>query len=112
MEHVRLYQRAHSEIYRILKKGGIYIFTVPYIKSNYEHIKLVEINNDEDIFLVDPQYHGDPLNKKSGVLAYRVFGNIIKKELENIGFDVEYHEINDPSRAIFAGDIFIARKAK
>lgn len=112
MEHVRLYKRAHSEIYRILKRGGVYIFTVPYIKSNYEHIELVEIKNDKDIFLVEPQYHGDPLNKKSGVLAYRVFGSVIKKELENIGFDVEYHEINDPSKAIFKGDVFIARKVR
>ena len=110
MEHVRYYKKAHSEIYRVLKKGGLYIFTVPYIKSNYEHIELVKTDGEKDIYIVEPQYHGDPLNTDKGVLAYRVFGNKLKKEFEDLGFSIEFFEINEESKAIFEGDIFIAKK--
>src|SRR5437016_14407750 len=43
MEHVRLDERAHQEIQRVLKPGGIYLFTVPHFgdKSDRQHSNAV-----------------------------------------------------------------------
>lgn len=110
MEHVRDYKKAHSEIHRILKKGGLYIFTIPYDETLNENLILVDSLSDKDVFLVDPQYHGDPMDSDKGVLSYRVFGKSIIQELNNIGFETEFYEINNFNNGIFSGDVFCARK--
>ncbi len=68
MEHVRGIDSAHREIARILKKGGHYIFRVPYDPSIAGHKIMVDTSGTEDVFLVPPQYHGDPLS--GGILAW------------------------------------------
>jgi len=107
-EHIRDINTAHEEIYRVLKPGGIYIFTVPYDHNSVAHHTLVDTSQKEDVFLVPKQLHGDPLT--GGILAYRVFGQAIFKDLQNIGFSVELHAINNENKGLFDGDVFTATK--
>jgi SAM-dependent methyltransferase len=107
-EHIRDINAAHQEIYRVLKPGGVYIFTVPYDPASHAHHTLVDTSQQEDIFLVPKQLHGDPLT--GGILAYRVFGQAIFKDLQDIGFSVEFHDINNANNGLFDGDVFTATK--
>lgn len=107
-EHIRDIDRAHREIYRILRKGGTYIFTAPYDPECATHHVLVDTTTSEDKYLVPAQLHGDPLT--GGILAYRVFGRQIFVDLEKIGFTVEFLAVNDTSLGIFDGDVFIATR--
>lgn len=108
MEHVRDIESAHSEVSRILKPGGQYIFTVPYDPSNSAHRILVDTSGDRDIFLVPPHYHGDPLT--GGILAYRVFGQQIFKDMMGLGLPTDLFLLNDRESLIEDGDVFVASK--
>ena len=109
MEHVRDCEAAHSEIYRTLRPGGAYVFTVPFEESSAEDIQLVDTRMETDVFLVSPQYHGDPLS--GGILAYRVFGQDLIHRLGLLGFVVEFLRIHQPSALVLDGDVFVARKS-
>lgn len=108
MEHVRDDAAAHREIWRCLKPGGAYIFTVPFVRNMLYTRQLVDASTRRDIFLCLPHLHGDPLS--DGVLAYRIYGQELVSELEALGFIVRYEEISCATSAIFHGDIFLARK--
>ncbi|HEY4229312.1 MAG TPA: polysaccharide pyruvyl transferase family protein, partial [Thermoanaerobaculia bacterium] len=62
LEHVRLEDRAHREIRRVLRPGGVYLFTVPHFR-NCETVTRVEIVDPDDPsrdrHLMEPEYHGN-----------------------------------------------------
>lgn len=109
MEHVRRDDAAHAEIYRCLKAGGCYVFTVPFVPE-WEHDQIrVDGSGEKDVFLMEPEYHKDPLNIK-GALVYRIYGAELITKLERIGFDVKFdnspiHKLGMPVR-----DVFVCRK--
>jgi SAM-dependent methyltransferase len=115
MEHVRLYTRAHSEIRRILRPGGYYIFTVPHTRAMDEHVVRVAVHAEDDPaqdeHLLRPEYHGsaDP-DEQAGVLSYRCFGRNLDRELIALGFDVLYLDAPEPSIGIFTSEVFICRR--
>lgn len=110
MEHVRDCDAAHSEILRILKPGGAYLFNVPFDETLAENLQLVDTSTDQDIFLCKPHIHGDVLST-GGILAYRVFGRELITNLEQLGFTVEFHRIERRWAGVFGGDLFVALKS-
>jgi SAM-dependent methyltransferase len=118
MEHVRLYERAHREIRRILKPGGYYIFTVPSIRGQEPHVVRVQIHDPDDAatdeHVLPPEYHGSPETDEQatgGVLAYRAFGTALDAELSGLGFEVRYLDTPDPSIGLFGAECFVCRLA-
>jgi SAM-dependent methyltransferase len=108
MEHVRDDHAAHAEIFRCLRPGGAYIFTVPFIEDRSRTVRLVDTSTAEDIFLAPPHYHGDPITGK--ILAYRIYGRDLIQQLEGVGFEVRFLWIELGGEGIFSGDCFIATK--
>lgn len=108
MEHVRDCNAAHHEIFRVLKPGGAYIFTVPFEKSSDRNIRLVDVQDGNDVFLCKPHIHGDPLS--GGIVAYRVFGWELLSDLRSIGFEAEFHDVEDEASLITQGDVIVACK--
>jgi SAM-dependent methyltransferase len=108
MEHVRDDRTAHAEIFRCLRPGGAYIFTVPYIEDRSRTVRLVDTSPARDIFLEPPHYHGDPLT--GNILAYRIYGRDLIQQLEGVGFEVRFLWTELSSEGIFSGDCFIATK--
>ena len=106
MEHVRNCDGAHAEIQRVLAPGGAYIFNVPYDENSDIDIQLIDTSSIEDVYLCEPQYHGDPLT--GGILAYRVFGRNLITKLSKLGFQVNFNRINDPTSMVIDGDVFVA----
>lgn len=107
-EHIRDIDGAHREIFRVLRPGGLYIFTVPYDPNCPSHHVLVDTSEAEDKFLVPKQIHGDPLT--GDILAYRVFGRQIFDDLKSIGFSLQFFFVKEPSVGIYGGDVFVASK--
>jgi SAM-dependent methyltransferase len=108
MEHVRDDHRAHAEIFRCLRPGGTYLFTVPYAEDRARTLRLVDTSTAQDIFLEPPHYHGDPISGK--ILAYRIYGRDLIERMEKVGFDARFEKSELAVEGIFAGDCFIATK--
>jgi hypothetical protein len=85
-EHVPEYQKALKECLRCLKHGGTLLFSVPFINTAEENLIRAKITADGEIaHLLEPEYHGDPVND-SGCLCYYHFGWELLEEMRKIGF--------------------------
>ena len=85
-EHIPDAISAEREIVRILRKDGIYCFTVPFAPYSEHDVILAEVNETGEInYLAEPQYHGDPLRPDEGILVYRIFSfNDLKQRFEGL----------------------------
>lgn len=115
MEHVRLDDQAHREIARVLKPGGIYVFTVPHCREWECNLIRVRIDNPEmpetDVQLLEPEYHGDAnAENGAGALAYRAYGRELDRQLANLGLSVAYSKEDVPSLGIKNTELFYCRK--
>ena len=73
LEHVSDPRAVFQEIHRTLKNDGKHVFTVPRDISQPTE-KRVKFNNNEIIYLKDPEYHGNPIDNK-GSLVVTDWGN-------------------------------------
>lgn len=71
---MRLDDRAHRETYRVLKPGGIYIFTVPHDRTLDDTLIRVQVAAPDapskDMYLLDPEYHRNTNNNAGGGVWY------------------------------------------
>jgi glycosyltransferase involved in cell wall biosynthesis/2-polyprenyl-3-methyl-5-hydroxy-6-metoxy-1,4-benzoquinol methylase len=114
MEHVRLDERAHAEIRRVLKPSGIYLFTVPHFRDRTT-LTRVEVRDPEDpskdVYLTDPEYHGDANSEDGRALSYRSYGVDLDDKLAEVGFSVDYTKEDVPELAIMNTELFYCRLA-
>lgn len=95
LEHVPNYIQAIKETYRVLKKNGIFIFSIPFYIASMKSEQRASLENDGSInYIMDPIYHGNPVDK-DGSLVFHDFGWDIFDVFKNIGFEtidlVSYH---------------------
>jgi SAM-dependent methyltransferase len=110
MEHVRLEDRAHREIRRVLKPGGLYLFTVPHFRdrTTLERVRVVDPSDpSRDVDLDPREYHGDANSEDGRSLSYRSFGVDLDGKLKSLGFDVEYTRRNFPENGILNTELFL-----
>jgi len=116
MEHVRLDDRAHQEIRRVLKPGGVYLFTVPHGRVKPETIIRVAVTDpldpSKDEFLMEKEYHGDANSLERKSLCYRTYGTNLDNYLTRLGFTVEYSKPDLPEAGIMNTELFFCRLSK
>jgi SAM-dependent methyltransferase len=93
-EHVRKPYQAFGEIYRVLKDGGVHIFSIPFSTARSKTVYRVDTSGPEDILVEPPQYHGSSATGRC--LVYTDFGSDILDELGMIGLATELHELQTP----------------
>lgn len=112
LEHVRLDDAAHAEIRRVLKPGGIYVFTVPHFRTG-ETLVRVKVHDPKDPsrdeFVTEKEFHGDANSEGGGALSYRAYGTDLDERLAAIGFEVEYSKEDFPELGIFNTELFFCR---
>lgn len=112
MEHVRLDERAHREIRRVLRPGGVYLFTVPHFRDR-ETLTRVEVvdpaDPSRDRHLLPPEYHGNANAEDGRALAYRAYGIDLDRMLRDLGFSVEYTKQDVPENGIRNTELFFCR---
>lgn len=105
-EHIFNPQNAFKEIARVLRKGGVHIFTVPY-KVERLTTKRSKIVDEKIVNILPPVYHGDPINSDGCIVVtdwgkdicdyiYQCSGlttTIYCIKDRNMGIDGEYLEV-------------------
>ena len=115
MEHVRLDYKAHREIRRVLRNGGIYLFTVPHFRDRPITLKRVTVNDPsdptKDEFPVEKQYHVDGNSEDGRALVYREYGTDLDAMLIETGFTVDYCSQDFPEMGIIDAELFFCQAA-
>lgn len=109
LEHVPDYKKAFGEIYRVLKSGGKFIFTVP-LYLNMETSQRASMSDQGLVHIKEPVYHGDHLRKK-GALVFWDFGSDFVKSVGNCGYEVVMHTVENKKNGIIPPkEVFVATK--
>lgn len=89
-EHIPDFKQGLTEILRVLKPTGKLLFSVPFDVNADETLVRASINdNNETVFHVEPEYHGNPMSKE-GSLSYYTFGWDLLNTLKSLGFSDAY----------------------
>ena len=84
-EHVPDDRQGFTEVYRVLKPGGRFVFTVPLTETCATVERAVLVNGALQ-HLLEPEYHGDAIRGQGRVLAFRNYGLDIVARLTQAGF--------------------------
>ena len=88
LEHVPDETRAFREMARCLKPGGVLLMTAPtHIDRDDNEVRAVLSEDGGLTHLLEPEYHGNPVDHDGGSLCYRYFGWHVLDQLREAGFD-------------------------
>lgn len=95
-EHVPDDYKGFSEIHRVLRPGGRFVFTVP-LTENAVTVERAVFEGGTIRHLLEPEYHGDVIRGHGRVLAFRNYGLDIVDRLQESGFRTARLEPADPA---------------
>lgn len=99
LEHVPDYRRALAEFARVLRPGGVLVFTVPFYDAQAESTVLAHVGAHGVEHFSPPEYHGDPVS--SGALCFHHFGWDLLDAMRAAGFSsAEALRVRDADRGI------------
>ena len=109
-EHVPDDIKGFREIFRVLKGGGVFIFTVP-LHDVEKTVERALVEDGEIVHLLAPEYHDDSIRGVGKVLVFRDYGHDIVDKLLSVGFsDVAIIEESDSAGFGYTKDVIIAYK--
>jgi SAM-dependent methyltransferase len=103
LEHIPWHHAALRESGRILKPGGVLMFTVPFFIQLDQSVQLASLGPDGRVrqHIEPPEFHGDPI--RGSVLTFWHFGWDLLTSLRDAGFDiVELRMSFDPFSGIMS----------
>ncbi|HEY9076230.1 MAG TPA: class I SAM-dependent methyltransferase [Anaerolineaceae bacterium] len=90
LEHIPNYIDAFAECFRVLKPGGKFIWSVPFLSNSEKNLIRAKLNKDGSIeYFLPPEYHGDPVGS-GGILCFTHFGWNMIDEVKHVGFSDTY----------------------
>jgi SAM-dependent methyltransferase len=113
-EHVADPYKAHQEVYRVLKRGGKHIFTVPFHLTAFLDDQRAIIGDDgEVVYLKEPIFHGDPVSTRpEGVLVFTIFSIEMLTKLAKIGFKTNLFHLWLPKHGILGPNAIVFEAVK
>ncbi len=113
MEHIFDPARAFAEIGRVLKPGGAHIFSVPLVKKEKSSVVCAKKDDkDNIIYLLEPEYHGNPINDEGALVTMHWGYDICDFILRHSGLYTTINYIDNLSLGIRAEyiEILVSRK--
>jgi hypothetical protein len=108
LEHVYDLPAALRSMLRVLVPGGALFGTVPFAYGqSASTVKALHLAQELDPeLLVEPEFHGDPVQPKRGSLVYRIPGWEFLDQLREAGFeDPRIEAIHSPTYGILGAEI-------
>jgi len=88
LEHVPHPDTAFEEVFRCLRPGGVFVFTVPFdCTIDADKVRAILHEDGELEHLMDPEYHGNPIDMENGALCFRYFSWDTVRRLKDTGFE-------------------------
>lgn len=113
-EHLPYPDKAIKEVARTLKKGGYFISTIPLVNKFKPTQKWAELVDGEVKFFYEPDYHGNPIDKKGSPVFWHYGYDIASKFIEWSGMETIIVKNIIPELGLEAEllEIVICRKVK
>ncbi len=109
-EHVPDDIKGFSQMYRVLKPGGLFLFTVP-LSAHKQTVERARLSEGELIILERAEYHDDHIRGAGNVLCFRNYGLDIVERLSLAGFkNTEIILVKAPTRWGYNRRVVVARK--
>jgi SAM-dependent methyltransferase len=107
-EHVEDDAAAFAELHRVLRPGGLAVFTVP-LSDAATTVERTALRDGRRVPVLPPEIHGDPL-RPDGILCLRNYGRDIVDRLRGAGF--AHAELVRPASALLgqARTVVVARR--
>lgn len=86
-EHIFDFRKALREVCRVLRPGGKFLMSAPFAPASDTNVVRAVVRDDGVIeHLLEPEYHGDPVNPDRGVLCFYHFGWELLQDVRAAGF--------------------------
>lgn len=92
LEHVPEPAKAFAECFRVLRPGGALLWAAPFafderMRLNDDNIVRAYVDDaGEIVHLMEPEYHGNPVDPEGGALCFQYFGLQVLDQLRDAGF--------------------------
>lgn len=113
MEHVFDPDAVFREIARVLKPGGLHIFTVPIVNKFLPTSLRAELSAGGEIdYIQEAQFHGNPVDSKGSLVTIDWGYDIVKRIVSSANTPTTLLMMDDISQGIRAEllDVLVSRK--
>jgi SAM-dependent methyltransferase len=110
-EHVLAPERGFAEIARVLRPGGLHVFTVPWYGWQ-PTVTRVRVGAQGIEHVLEPEYHANPVDPRGSLVVTNWGCELPDVIAEHAGMTTSVHSIRDPRRGIVGAfpDVFVSRR--